>query len=96
MRRLILEPDGWPCSIRECPPGFFLHGDSLCFKTEYRQFEAVGSTNVPGPEIRWAMGNNSDVYCSSGESFWGGVTDKEERENIEVQPVIAKWEEYDE
>ncbi len=35
MRQLIINPEGWPCSLRECPPGHFLWEDTLCFKTEY-------------------------------------------------------------
>ena len=35
MKRLIIEPNGWPCFLEECPPGFFMFQDSLCFKSEY-------------------------------------------------------------
>lgn len=35
MKRLIVEPDGWPLTYAECPPGFFTMGDSLFFKSEY-------------------------------------------------------------
>ena len=32
---LIVVPDGWPCSLEDCPPGFFVFQNQLCFKTEY-------------------------------------------------------------
>ena len=37
MKTLSIKPDGWPCTLLECPPGFFVYEDSLCFKTEYDQ-----------------------------------------------------------
>ena len=39
MRKLLIEPDGWPCTLVECPPGPFINVESpdmLCFKSEYR------------------------------------------------------------
>ena len=36
MKRLVINPSGWPCSLEDCPPGFFLYLEQLCFKTEYR------------------------------------------------------------
>lgn len=35
MRRLVMQPDGWPCLYAECRPGHFVYGDSLCLKSEY-------------------------------------------------------------
>lgn len=35
MKRLLIEPVGWPCTLAECPPGHFVHEDALCFKSEY-------------------------------------------------------------
>lgn len=32
---LVLEPDGFECTLGDCPPGFFLSGEELCFKSEY-------------------------------------------------------------
>jgi len=93
MKRMIIQPRGWPCAIRDCPPGFFVSGDALCFKTEYGAMETAGPTNVPGSEMRWTVGSQSDVYCSSGESFWGGATTKEEVEKLQVQPVAVEWSE---
>lgn len=60
MRRLIIEPDGWPCALSECPPGPFIslaYPDLLCFKSEY-------STKVKD-EYR------CDAYNSAGEYYHG-------------------------
>lgn len=35
MRRLLIEPDGWPCLLAECPAGHFVYEDQLGFKSEY-------------------------------------------------------------
>lgn len=35
MRRLVVMPDGWLCTIAECRPGHFIWNGLLCFKTEY-------------------------------------------------------------
>ena len=35
MKSLVVKPDGWPCSLVECPPGFFVFEGNLCLKTEY-------------------------------------------------------------
>jgi len=36
MKRLILKPDGWECILEECPAGFFVFNNAVCFKSEYR------------------------------------------------------------
>ena len=35
MKRLELFPTGFACTLKECPPGPFLHGEDLGFKSEY-------------------------------------------------------------
>ena len=35
MNRLIIKPEGWECKLKDCPPGFFMFRNNLCFKTEY-------------------------------------------------------------
>lgn len=61
MRRLIIEPDGWPCKLSECPPGHFVFDDSLCFKTEYGDLEVYNEAGecfhggVTEPEKRSAL-----------------------------------------
>lgn len=50
MKRLVMVPEGWPCTLAECRPGYFLWGDRLCLKDEYQ--EAGNSYNEAG-EIFW-------------------------------------------
>lgn len=92
MKRLVMEPVGWPCTLRECPPGFFLYEDTVCYKTEYERMEPDGPVNIPGDKIRWKMGTGTDAYNSAGEHFCVGTP--EEREKIMVQPLEEQWEEY--
>lgn len=82
MKRLVINPEGWPCTLAECPPGHFLFGEYLCFKTEYAQ-------EVKGDYF-------PQSYCETGEFFWGGTKTHEERSRLIVQPVTAEWEEYEE
>lgn len=35
MRRLTIQPEGWPCSYAECRPGFFILDNDLFLKSEY-------------------------------------------------------------
>lgn len=35
MKRLVMMPDGWSCTIDECRPGHFAFKGLLCFKSEY-------------------------------------------------------------
>lgn len=36
MKRLVILPDGWPCTLAECPPGLFLFQErTLGLKTDY-------------------------------------------------------------
>lgn len=89
MKRLVLEPEGWPCTLRECRPGFFVFdGTELCLKTEYGAMETVGPVNVPGSEVRWTVGHRVDAYNSAGERVCAS-------EDVLVQPVVARWEEED-
>jgi len=37
MKEVIIYPLGWMCKIEECPPGFFMYEEQLCFKSEYGQ-----------------------------------------------------------
>jgi hypothetical protein len=61
----------WECTLDECPPGLFRHGDYYGFKTEYR--------DKNGPEA---------YVVESGEYFWGGTSDRDERRQLRVTPVI--------
>lgn len=40
MRQMLILPEGWPCTLKEAPPGPFVtltHPTLLCFKSEYHQ-----------------------------------------------------------
>lgn len=39
MKRLELIPNGWACTLDECPPGHFLFHEMVGFKSEYRNNE---------------------------------------------------------
>ncbi len=80
MKVLNIIPNGWPCTLLECPPGFFVFNERLCFKSEYLE---TGSSNPVEME----------VFCESGEYFWGGTETKKERAELIVQPVITEWKE---
>lgn len=80
MRRLMIEPNGWPCTLKECPPGHFTYRDDLCFKTEYRCATTASSPN-----------GKIEAYCESGEFFVGGADTEDAREQLVVQPVVAQW-----
>ena len=79
MQQLCLEPEGWPCPLSECPPGLFVvNNNSVGFKSEYGRMEG---------DRRY-----SEVFCAdSGEYFWGGTSNKDARESLIVQPVVARW-----
>lgn len=36
MKRYVIVPIGWPCTLAACPAGSFVYQDALCFKSEYR------------------------------------------------------------
>lgn len=59
------------CRLDQCPPGLFLLGDCLGFKTEYRT----------------TSGWTEAFVVDSGESFGGGAVSSEDREALMVTPV---------
>jgi hypothetical protein len=81
MKMLIIEPNGWPCTFGECPPGYFLDETTLCLKTEYSSNEQ--------PE-------KHDAYNCGGEYYWGGTNNSTDRNKITVQPCRARWVEIEE
>lgn len=79
MSRVVykIQPDGWPCTIRDCPPGFFGVPQenglmTFGFKTEYRDSDGY-----------------CEVYNYAGEVFWEGEIKKERRDKLIVQPVTV-------
>lgn len=70
-------PHGHPCSLADCPPGFFFFEGHVHFKSEYHTANKEGKPLV-------------DAYCGeSGESFWGGAPNCYDRENLIVQPAVV-------
>jgi hypothetical protein len=87
MKKLTVVPNGWQCTLKDCPPGLFLINDCLGIKTEYRPvrlnpLNGTYSTDTTDVEV---------YVASSGEVFWGGVTSKKERLELIVQPCIYQW-----
>lgn len=74
-KQFVVVPEGWPCSVEDCPPGLFVCDDRLCLKTNHL-------TNGP-------------YCCGTGEIFWGGTGNEEDRQTLQVQPVVAVWEAMD-
>jgi len=77
--------DGNAVTLAACPAGPFLFNGSLGFKTEYG---AISGKDLGGGLVQWTMVGGPDVYCmGSGEAFWGGVTNREDRAALLVNPV---------
>lgn len=73
-------------TLAECPPGLFLFEGSLCFKSEYGAMEPADTTNGKF----WKVGNRADAYCAdSGEYFWGGTSNHDDRAKLLVYPIDA-------
>ncbi len=71
MERKVIVPDGWPCTLAECPPGPFVtleNPDLLCFKSEYTQDDRGDDGRIM-------------AYNSAGEFFCG------DGDKTKVQPV---------
>lgn len=49
MKKLLIEPAGWPCSLAQCPPGFFVFNERLCLKSEY----GIADAYCESGEIFW-------------------------------------------
>lgn len=84
-QKLTLVPEGWPCTLKDCPPGLFVYDGTLGLKTEYY-------ANINGEE------HQPEAYLAeSGEVFHGDTGgDNVKRRGLPVQPVIARWETEDE
>ncbi len=79
-RRVIL-PDGWPCSLADCRPGFFMFHEALCLKTGYRKPDGDLEAYNKAGEIFWGAR--------------GCMRDRKARENLIVQPVMVVMEDTD-
>lgn len=57
MKKLVLVPDGWPCSLEECPPGLFLsENKNIGLKSEYR----------PNGKVE-AFCDSGEYFCGEGQ-----------------------------
>ena len=77
-----LIPQGWLCSLDECPPGLFtfVFGDDhncIGFKSEYKRVIALGAHQKP---VEAEAFNEAGEYLTL-ESY------------AQVQPLIVNWEE---
>jgi len=71
-----------PMTLRECPPGAFIYENNgkpvLGFKTEYAEEIPAGS------KLYWP----GAYVMDSGEFFWGGCTNHEDRANLKVRALL--------
>lgn len=73
-------------TLAACPPGLFLFNGALGFKSEYGAMEP--DDNSLGK--LWKIGNRADAYCAvSGEYFWGGASNHDDRAKLLVYPIDA-------
>ncbi len=54
MKRLIIKPNGWPCTLLECPPGLFIYEDRIGLKSEYR---------TENGSIKAYCGSSGEYFC---------------------------------
>ena len=57
MKKLELKPDGFPCPLRECPPGLFLCGEDVGLKSEYRNERGETEAYCESGEFFWGDAN---------------------------------------
>lgn len=57
MRKLELKPDGWPCKLKECPPGLFLCGETVGLKSEYKSENGNSEAFCDSGEAFWGDAN---------------------------------------
>jgi len=63
MRRLIIYPNDWVATLRDCPAGFFVAEEQLCFKTDYITGDKIEAYNSAG-----------EVFCGSDNTLVQPVT----------------------
>jgi hypothetical protein len=57
----VLVQRWWECTLSQCPPGLFLHGDDLGFKTEYSDVNGSEAYVVASGEYFWGGTNDREV-----------------------------------
>lgn len=53
MKKLIVTPSDWPCTLADCPPGLFTYAESLCVKTTYTENYHVEAYLAESGEAFW-------------------------------------------
>ena len=71
MKKMIIRPTDWECTLKECPPGLFMRNGYLGFKTEYGP--EIEVFNESG-EVFWGgvktKGDRDNVLVTPCESDW--------------------------
>lgn len=57
MRILQLKPEGFPCKLKECPPGLFLCGENVGLKSEYNNLQGDPEAYCDSGEYFWGDAN---------------------------------------
>jgi hypothetical protein len=91
MRRLIIEPEGWPCTLDECPPGLFMYEGTLAIKSAHPGMVCL-KESPPFDTWKIEPGNINAPLADGGCQFWGGTGTQEELRKLEVQPCTYRWE----
>lgn len=76
MKKLVVAPNGWPCTLAECPPGLFTYNEALAVKSEYRSAEGYGTVKA---------------YLADDGEFFAPLSDKTACDRLVVQPCVYKW-----
>jgi hypothetical protein len=88
MKRLVFHSNP-PCHLLECPVGFFVYKNELCFRTAGTTFYFNVETQL---EETFSL---VEAFNSKGEPFWGGATHHQAKERLTVTPMRAVWEDYE-
>lgn len=74
MRQLQLKPSGWPCTLKECPPGLFVFGEILGLKTEYSPENEIEAFCSDTGEAFWggthSHQNRDQLMVQPVEAVW--------------------------
>lgn len=71
LKDLAIKIKGAPCSLWDCPPGLFLFGDILGYKSDNNYNDGFVDA----------------YCFDTGESFWGGSKSREAQGQLQVQPL---------
>jgi hypothetical protein len=57
----VVEQRWWECTLATCPPGLFLHGETIGFKTEYSDANGPEAYVVASGEYFWGGTDDKEV-----------------------------------